>query len=77
MRAKQFRRGSEWVIDSRTFEDVGCGRRKMASTVGKIIIFLGSGGKMIISKSFSTKVELMYSNFNADFATILIAESSD
>jgi len=49
----------------------------MASTVGKMIIFLGYGRKMIISKSLSTKIELIYYNFSADFAMIVIAESSE
>ena len=49
----------------------------MASTVDKMIIFLGYGRKMIISKSLSTKIELIYYNFSADFAMIVIAESSE
>ena len=60
------------------------GRSKVAEegllylyTVGKIIIILGYGRKIIISRSFSAKLELIHYNFNADFATILIAESSD
>ena len=59
VRARHFRRGSEWAIDSWTFEGAGCGHRRMPSAVGKIIS-LGYGRKVIISKRFSAKIELIH-----------------